>query len=643
MNRIFVGDFETTVYEGQTRTEVWASAVVEIGTENVIIHNSIKQTFDYLFSLDENVMIYYHNLKFDGSFWLDFLLKNEFRQALDSDELKEAHFLKKWDMKNKTFSFVISSEGQFYRILIKYRDKYVEIRDSFKLLPFSVKRIGDSFATKHKKLSIKYEGYRYAGCYISDKEKEYIANDVLVVKEALEMMFEDGHSKLTIGSCCLSEYKARVGRYDWNDFFPDLTKIELTDDYGSKNADEYIRKSYKGGWCYLKKGMEGTHFNGDTYDVNSLYPSVMSSESGNYYPSGTPHFWKGNIPDFEYDENGDRKEYYDPNTIYFFVRIKVKFRIKKGFLPFIQKKGSWLYKGNVALETSNIIDRNGNEIEYIEHDDGSVELVTLELTLTKTDYILMMKHYDIQHIEYLDGCWFYARIGLFDDYINHYKDIKIHSKGAKREQAKLFLNNLYGKLATNTVSDFKVAYLRDDDSVGFVTVADDSKKPVYIPCGSAITSYARYFTITAAQENYDKFIYADTDSIHCLRGEIKGIKQHPTDFCCWKHESTWDIGHFVRQKTYIEHVIKEDDKDVTPYYNIKCAGMNQRCKQLFQWSMLQDYTKEDVKEMRDEEIEFVKEKRTLDDFNVGLKIPSKLMPKRISGGIVLVNTTFEMR
>lgn len=643
MNRIFVGDFETTVYEGQTHTEVWASAVVEIGTENVIIHNSINQTFDYLFSLDENIMIYYHNLKFDGSFWLDFLLKNGFRQALDSDELKEAHFLKKWDMKNKTFSFVISSEGQFYRILIKYKDKYVEIRDSFKLLPFSVKRIGDSFATKHKKLSIKYEGYRYAGCYISDKEKEYIANDVLVVKEALEMMFEDGHSKLTIGSCCLSEYKSRVGRYDWNDFFPDLTKIELSDDYGSKNADEYIRKSYKGGWCYLKKGMEGTHFNGDTYDVNSLYPSVMSSESGNYYPSGTPHFWKGNIPDFEYDENGDRKEYYDPNTIYFFVRIKVKFRIKKGFLPFIQKKGSWLYKGNVALETSNIIDRNGNEIEYIEHDDGSVELVTLELTLTKTDYILMMRHYDIQHIEYLDGCWFYARIGLFDEYINHYKDIKIHSKGAKREQAKLFLNNLYGKLATNTVSDFKVAYLRDDDSVGFVTVADDSKKPVYIPCGSAITSYARYFTITAAQENYDKFIYADTDSIHCLRGEINGIKEHPTDFCCWKHESTWDIGHFVRQKTYIEHVIKEDGKDVTPYYNIKCAGMNQRCKQLFQWSMLQDYTKEDVKEMRDEEIEFVKEKRTLDDFNVGLKIPSKLMPKRISGGIVLVNTTFEMR
>ena len=642
-SKILVGDFETTVYEGQSSTEVWASAVVELWCEDVVILHSIEDTFDYLKSFDDSVVIYYHNLKFDGAFWLDYLMKNGFRQALDSDILNEAHFIRKWDMKNSTFSFVMNSAGQFYKIIIKYANKYIEIRDSFKLLPFSVEKIGKSFGTKHRKLSMKYEGYRYAGCEITDVEKEYIANDVLVVKEALEIMFADGHKKLTIGSCCLSEYKNRVGRYDWEEMFPNLTAIEIDESFGSKNADEYVRKSYKGGWCYLKKGMEGTHYNGETYDVNSLYPSVMSSESGNYYPVGIPHFWKGEIPAFEYDSEGERKEFYNPDTIYFFVRVKVKFRIKKGHLPFIQKKGSWLYKGNVALETSNIIGKDGTEYEYMENEEGKKELVTLELTLTKTDYFLMISHYDIQYIEYLDGCWFYARKGIFDDYINHYKEIKIHSKGAKREQAKLFLNNLYGKLATSTVSDFKVALLKDDGSVGFITVKDDSKKPVYIPCGSAITSYARYFTITTAQQNYDKFIYADTDSIHCLTGEIKGVKEHPTDFCCWKHESTWDVGHFVRQKTYIEHVIKEDGKDVTPYYNIKCAGMNKRCKQLFEWSMTQEYDEKDIKEMRDDELEFVKKKRELRDFTVGLKVPSKLRPKRICGGIVLVNTTFEMR
>ena len=44
-------------------------------------------------------------------------------------------------------------------------------------------------------------------CNITEKEKEYIANDVLAVKEALEIMFTEGHNKLTIGSCCLEEYK----------------------------------------------------------------------------------------------------------------------------------------------------------------------------------------------------------------------------------------------------------------------------------------------------------------------------------------------------------------------------------------------------------------------------------------------------
>ena len=45
---IYVGDFETTVYEGQTNTEVWASAIVKLHTEDVTILTSIEDTFDYL-------------------------------------------------------------------------------------------------------------------------------------------------------------------------------------------------------------------------------------------------------------------------------------------------------------------------------------------------------------------------------------------------------------------------------------------------------------------------------------------------------------------------------------------------------------------------------------------------------------------
>ncbi len=46
--RVFVGDFETTVFKGQTFTEVWASAVVELNTEDVQIFHSIHETFNFL-------------------------------------------------------------------------------------------------------------------------------------------------------------------------------------------------------------------------------------------------------------------------------------------------------------------------------------------------------------------------------------------------------------------------------------------------------------------------------------------------------------------------------------------------------------------------------------------------------------------
>ncbi|MBR6647598.1 MAG: hypothetical protein IKL09_08810, partial [Clostridia bacterium] len=277
--RYMVGDFETTVYDGQTHTEVWASGVVDLWSEDVIIHHSIGETFEYLKNLKENIMIYYHNLKFDGEFWLAFLLKSGLKHAaMIEDRGMITKFYDTKDMPENTFKYIISDLGQWYEITIRVNNKYIVIRDSLKLLPFSVKVLGKSFETKHRKLEMEYTGYRYAGCEITDAEKEYLANDLLVVKEALEVMFKEGHNKMTIGACCLAEFKKSFEYGDLYDhMFPDLSKIKLDKNkYGSENADEYIRKSYQGGWCYVVKGKENRiYYNGVTADVNSLYPSMM--------------------------------------------------------------------------------------------------------------------------------------------------------------------------------------------------------------------------------------------------------------------------------------------------------------------------------------------------------------------------------
>lgn len=644
----FMGDFETTVYKEQVNTEVWASASVELFTEDVNIFHSISDQFDYFKSLKQNIIVYYHNLKFDGAFWLSYLMVDlGFKQAceqLDAENPFKIRWLQEKEMKNNTFKYSISDRGQWYNIIIKVGGHFIEIRDSLKLLPFSVKRIGESFGTKHKKLDMEYTGFRYAGCDITDDEKKYIANDVLVVKEALEIMFNEGHTDLTIGSCCLKEYKRTVGKDDYNMFFPNLYEISLDKSvYGFENIGEYIRKSYRGGWCYLAKGKEGKIYkNGCTFDVNSLYPSMMSSESGNYYPVGTPHMWKGNIiPD----------EAIKPHR-YYFVRIKTRFYIKKDMLPFIQIKSSHLYKGTECLETSDVYNKETGLYSpfYIDF-NGNVKDTRVEMVLTMTDYQLLKEHYELVDFEVLDGCWFYSEIGLFDEYMEKYKTMKMNNKGALRELAKLFLNNLYGKMASSTDSSFKVAYIKEDYSIGFMTCIENSKKPGYIPVGSAITSYARNFTIRAAQKNYygknkSGFIYADTDSIHCDLpwDNVKGVTIHDKNFCCWKPESCWDVGIFTRQKTYIEHIVKENLQDIeNPYFNIKCAGMPKKCKNLFELSMQGFRPKEDDENYTDEEKEFLKTTRKLDDFNIGLCVPGKLRPKRIRGGILLVETPYKMR
>lgn len=640
---IYAADFETTVYEGQQETQVWSSAIVPLYTEDVVLFRSIEQTLQYLEATGENSILYYHNFKFDGSFYLDFFLRLGYLQALwhPNPFEKDVKWLDDDKMSKKSIKYSISDKGQWYTMTIRTETgQYIKLIDSLKLLPFSLAEIGEAFKTKHRKTEMDYGKHPTVDAPVSDAEWEYIRNDVLVLKEALEMMFNMGHDKLTIGSCCLSEFKKSY-QGEWNKFFPDQTRVNIDSSiFGYATADAYVRKSYKGAWTYLVPEKAGRVLtNGLTLDVNSLYPSVMHSKSGNRYPVGQGTFWSGDyIPDVALQDNR-----------YYFIRVKTSFRLKEGYLPCIQIKGDWRYKPTKWLESS---DYTYDDITYSKRVNLQTleeEPITVTLTLTMTDWELIQEHYYLYNTEILDGVYYRAEVGLFDSYINHYMEIKQNSKGAMRTEAKLFLNNLYGKLASSDNSSFKVAELCEDGKIRFVIQEEREKQAGYIPDGSAVTSYARYFTITHAQANYhgDKagFAYADTDSLHMDEttvDDLVDIHIHPTNLLSWKCESNWDYALFVRQKTYIEHVNHKDMEECDPELQITCAGMPKRCKKLFAWSVQQDWSEEEWEKMREEEQRFVTVKRNITDFKVGLKVPSKLMQDRVTGGIVLRNSEFTM-
>lgn len=617
-------DFETTVWgeevekelgRKQDHTEVWAAADVQLydPLENVTITHSIRDFLERFLTMSGHNVLHFHNLSFDGSFIIDFLLREGYKFYVGRDR----------DMPSKTFQTSISRMGSWYWIKIKRNKTIIEIRNSLKLMPSSLRAIGSSFQTKHQKLDIEYEGYRHAYCEITKEEEAYIKNDVLVLKEALEKMFDEGHDSLTIGSCCLKEFKSFYTKQDYNRLFPDLREYPL--DYetcGYYNMWEYVHKSYNGGWCFVNpKYAHQVVGGGKVYDVNSLYPSMMHSESGNRHPYGAGQYCWG-APSQELISNTNK---------YYFIRIRCRFKLKPHCFPWLHIRGNARYKGNENLYRSDIR-KDGKYYRYYYDFDGNICDTKHEFILTCTDWELLQKTYDLYDLEILDHIWFWAVEGLFDEYIDKYKEIKMNNKGFLRMLAKLFLNNLYGKFSTSDDSSYKEPVLIDNE-VKFVYHEEHEKKVGYIAIGSAITSYARNFTIQHAMGNYDRFAYADTDSIHIVGTDpAEMVVEHSSNFCCWKNEADFDFAYYERQKMYAEHIthenhipveqLRDDDGNFRkPYLDIKAAGMSKGAKQ-----------------------EFIEGGYDLHELTVGLELDSgNLKARRIHGGILLVKQPFKIR
>lgn len=611
---IYACDFETSVYPGQTCTEVWASGACQLGSHDLLICDNLDDFMEWALTLKEATVLYFHNLKFDGSFIVSWLLRKGYK-----------HFHGKLaDMKSNEFSTSISDMGLWYKInlpIVSNRGgthATIEIRDSLKLLPFSLRKVTQDFGVNHQKLEMEYVGERHAGYKMNEDEKAYFENDLLGLAECLEEVFNRGINSLTIGGECMKEFKKGFERSEYSAMFPDLLQLYTIFTYKGEpeSVDHFCREAYRGGWCYVNPMAQGDmKYNGITLDVNSLYPSRMHSEGGCYYPVGKPTEYTD--PDFiGWYASGHQ----NCNEEYFYIRMKCAFELKPGYLPTIQVHHDPRYSPRKYLTTSGeeelAVDENGN-LHYTND---------VVLTLTKTDYYLFMEHYNVKRVEYIGMLVFSAVIGLFDTYLNVWRKAKLTAENkVDRTIAKLFMNNLYGKTAANDNSSYKVPYLGEDGSLKFELKEEHDKTPGYIAVGAAITSYAREFTIRAAQANIEHFCYSDTDSLHldCQPEDVTGCVIHDKNFNTWKVESSWKRGWFVRAKSYIE----ETDTDE---YDVKCAGMPQSCKDRFA-SMIRKHNPEWVGCGYDD----------ITAFKPGLVVSGKLVARQVPGGVLLCSTTFK--
>ena len=122
LSRCFAADFETTTEENDCRVWAWSVCNVDDYTD-FRYGNNIEGFIDFCEQSKDNLKLWFHNLKFDGVYILNYLLNNGYSWIEN-----------RLDRKDKTFTTLITDMGQFYSIVIYFsikghHTKKVEIYD----------------------------------------------------------------------------------------------------------------------------------------------------------------------------------------------------------------------------------------------------------------------------------------------------------------------------------------------------------------------------------------------------------------------------------------------------------------------------------------------------------------------------------
>lgn len=555
--RAYVADFETTTDPDDCR--VWAWCVCDVYNTDFLVYGNTIESFIQWCRCAADCQMYFHNLGFDGAFIMDYL-EHQGWKWVDSPVKTGVN----------TYTTLISDANMVYTIGL-YFEKHLKVRiyDSLKIVPLSVKAMAKAYGLDEGKGELDYEAYRESGHVLTDEEKDYIRRDVQIVAHVMRRYLDGGLVKMTAGSNALWDYKKMLGGFK---------KFRIPYPEIGKEEDAFIRRAYRGGFTYVNPKFQGKLLNdGVVFDVNSLYPSVMYSCEGEILPIGKPVWFEG-----------------EPKSTSYFplwvAQVTCRFKIKKDHIPCIQLKGNFRYR----------------QTEYLEDSLGEVSFC-----ITSVDWNLITQQYDLYSIRWGGGFKFQGSTEMFKGYVDKWITMKnqatIEGNKGQRQIAKLMLNSLYGKFATRTTVLGKKPELVDG-VVRYVNMEPEERSPVYLPVGVFVTAWARYKTITSAQKVYDRFAYADTDSLHLVGTDLPGtIEIDDVKLGAWKHESTFEHAKFIRQKTYAELI----DGNMV----VHVSGMPI----------------------------YMHDQVTFDNFHLGSVYYGKLYQKRVPGGIVLVEGDMEIR
>lgn len=638
LENYWVCDFETLTSESQyykdkEQTKVWLAFAKEFNPQGEyeensreVLTTSIEEFFDFFWKNKSSATLFFHNLSWDGECIKWYLYDNGFTYYSIEPEKKTG---KGWT--------IIEDDNRIYLITVWRRVRYgnnnctktiqLYIRCSLALLVLGIEDLGKIYG-HYLKGSINYDVNGWDK--LEDVPQEcidYIKADVnIMIKPLIDFNKEFkivrnikkskgkgkskviwteekvtwGLSKLTISSTAKNLFKAETyDNYNFNESFTlpyDIVKDLFNWYYGGLTT-------YNPDYQYKKT----ENIDGRLYDVNSMYPSVMMN---NEFPIGVP----------------EKTKVSDEYKIRMLKLMVFKADIKNDKWPALMKKPTtsmYDYKK----------DYNGMEPRYVKKvRNGIMFLFEEELESLKRFY----------HIDYeiLDEYWFKAE-PYFKNFVQKFynKRQEYKKSGDKREfTMKILLNSCYGKFGQkperesivyaysqevkgNTIwvgkREYVINTIRNEENCleelkSYKAVPlEHNGKHINVAIAACITMKARVVLQNAIWENKDNFLYCDTDSMFMI-GDPKGIEIDKSKLGAWDLEAQFDTISIGGSKLYyltLNNVIVK----------MGTAGINKK------------WAKEHLKQ---EDIIII---------NNELPVGSKLMQKKVRGGMVLIPTTCKLK
>ena len=603
-NDILVFDIEACAINNHTEMLTYSIACISCydKTDTMYWYNNVEYFLDMLLNTKrKNIKIYAHNCLYDiKPFILKFVEKygNNQKKLKFNTELVYNSYSNKYEKINlpkintkqklNPFEYdLLISNNIFYGLTIQSKHTTIKFLDSYKIIPQSLQAACSDFLDlKLPKDGLDYNKQRTLEEDLTKEEMNYIYDDVFGLKYLIKFCCIDGFdvngkhvqfTKLTNSAqsmfdykqTLLEDYENKANAFANEDFCKyvdkwlkkskfyseksEYRKIEclFTSIYGQPQytADKWLRKSYYGGLCTphyenCAKYSKYSDKRGKVYDVNSLYPFIMKSC---LLPYGI-----GVYKDIPY--NRTTEKYKQKYPLYIQDITIYDFEVKPNHMAWLQVKGN-SYFNNREILKNNI--KNG-------------EIIEINLRLCSPLFEQLFEDYNVKCYK-LGGHFAYMGANhLFDNYIDFWKEVKQTSKGAKRAVAKLRQNGLYGKFGMN--SEKKEAYFNNDNGKFSIDYGETYLgSSVYLPMATFITSYAKQYLVKAINNNYNRFLYCDTDSLH-LYGteEPKGMKIDSKEYGAWDNEMDFDDFKYLSPKRYAERDIN------TKEWTIKCCGLTDK-------------------------------------------------------------------